>query len=248
MHRIQQKILKLAESQNLANLTLRKIGALIREPGSPQKIKHHFNKLMEKGLLIKSIDGKKIEKISKGFDKKTNLISLPIYGSANCGEALELADNHIQDYLKVSPKILGPELKKRIKNLYVLKAKGDSMNRAQINSKPINNGDYVIIDKTEKLAKDNQYVVSLIDGAANIKKILIDKNKKQIVLISESTLDIAPIFIHQDDLKDYCICGTVVEVMNQPNELDAWAKTSAQDILKDLGPISKQEVEYYKNL
>jgi len=246
MHRIQQKILELAGTQNLANLTLRQIGKLIKESGSPQKIKHHFSKLLEKGLLVKSLDGKKIEKISAGLNKKENLISLPIYGSANCGQALQLADNYIEDYLKISPRILDSKFRKNIKNLYVLRAKGDSMNKAQINGEPVYDGDYVIIDKTQTLPADNQYIVSIINGAANIKKIF--KNEKQITLTSESTQDIAPIFIHQDDLGDYCVCGTVIKVMHQPNEMGAWMQTSAQDILKNLGPISRQEVSYYENL
>ena len=107
MHQIQEKILKLAEKQNIGGLTLRKIGELISEPDSPQKIKHHLNKLLEKGLLAPSIDGKRINKVAIGVNKDISLVSLPIYGSVNCGQPLELANDHLEGYLKVSKKILG---------------------------------------------------------------------------------------------------------------------------------------------
>ncbi len=249
MHKIQQKILNLAGDKNLANLTLRKIGEFIGEKGSPQKIKHHLEKLKEKGLLIQSIDGKEIKRISSNnIDKNTKLISLPIYGSANCGQALELANNTIEEYLKVSKSILGESLLKKIKDLFVLKAVGNSMNQANIDGDSIEDGDYVIIDRKQKSPDNSDYVVSIIDGAANIKKFFVDKNNKQVVLVSESFSDTAPIHIHKNDLNDYSICGRVVKVMKRPENLEAWHNAGAKDTLKNLGPISKEEHKYYMNL
>lgn len=248
LHKTQEKILKLTEKRNLAGLSLREIGELIGEPDSPQKIKHHLNKLFEKGLLVRSIDNKKISKISAGINQKTRLISLPIYGSVNCGQALELADSQIKGFLKISPRVLGNSSIKKIKNLFVLKAVGNSMNRANIKDKNIEDGDYIIIDKNQRVPQDGNYIVSVIDDAANVKKFYLDKQKKQIILVSESTQDITPIYIHQDDMLDYLVCGKVIDVMKKPDELAGFNQTSAQDILKDLGPISKSEVEYYENL
>ena len=249
MHKIQQKILSLAGKKNLASLTLRKIGKLIGEKGSPQKIKHHLEKLKEKGLLIKSIDGQKIKPmISGNIDQATKLISLPIYGSANCGQALELADNTIEEYLKVSKGVLGKDLLNKIKDLFVLKAVGNSMNGANINNESIEDGDYVIIDRKEKNPNNGDYIVSLIEGAANIKKFFVDEKNKQVVLISESFFDIAPIHIHKDDLNDYSICGKVVKVMKKPENFISWENAGARDTLSALGKQSKKESNYYKNL
>ena len=183
MHVIQQKILKLSESQNLAGLTLRKIGEMIKEQGSPQKIKHHLNALRKKGLLVISADGARITKLMRGINPASNLISLPIYGQANCGEALELADDYIKDYLKVSRKIIGKDLEKKIKDIFVLEAVGQSMNRANVNGKTIDDGDYVLALKSDRMPQGEEYVVSIIDGAANIKKFYLDKVNKQVVLI-----------------------------------------------------------------
>jgi len=249
MHKTQQKILNLARNKNLANLTLRKIAELIGESGSPQKIKHHLEKLKEKGLLIQSIDGQEIKPMSSSnIDKTTKLISLPIYGSANCGQALELANNTIEEYLKVSKSILGEKLFKKIKDLFVLKAVGNSMNEANINNESIEDGDYVIIDRKQQNPGNGDYVVSIIDGAANVKKFFFDKSNKQVILASESYSDIPPIHIHEDDLNDYSVCGKVVKVMKKPRNFIGWENTSAMDTLKVLGKQSKKESNYYENL
>ena len=248
MHKIQEKILNLSKNQNLASFTLRKIGELIDEKGSPQKIKHHLNKLIEKGLLVVSADGERISKLSAGVDKKNNLVSLPIFGSANCGQALELAENNIEDYLKISKRILGKDSIKKIKDLFVLKAVGQSMNRANVNGKNIEDGDYLIIDREYKIPQNGDYIVSIIDESANIKKFYSDDKNKQVILISESTQDMPPIYIHKEDLVSYLICGKVVNVIKKLDELSLMRDASARDILQDLGPISKEEVEYYENL
>jgi len=83
---------------------------------------------------------------------------------------------------------------------------------------------------------------------ANVKKFLIDRANHQVILLSESSQNIAPIYIHEDDCADYLVCGRVVDVIKQPDELESFRRASYSDILKDLGPISKEEVDYYENL
>lgn len=248
MHIIQQKLLNLAKEHNLAGLTLRKIGELINEPGSPQKIKHHLDKLMEKGLLIVSGDGKILKPASGGIDKKSKIVSLPIVGSANCGEPLTFADQKVEGYLKVSLKILGDKFKSRLNDLFVLRAVGDSMNRANVKGKTIEDGDYIIAEKTAGRPSNGEYVVSIIDGLANIKKIMIDKKNEQIILMSESMLDLPPIYIHADDYSNYLVCGKVVDVMKKPDEFSFMRNESSKDILKEIGPISKVDYDYYEKL
>jgi len=248
IHPIQEKILKLSEKQNLAGLSLRQIGEKIGEPNSPQKIKHHLNKLFEKGLLVRSVDNKKISKISTGINKETNLISLPIYGSVNCGQALEFADDKIQGYLKISPSILKPRFRKKIKDLYILKAVGYSMNQANIHNNNIEHGDYLIIDKSERNPEQGDYVISVIEGSANVKKFYLDKKNQRIILRSESTNDLAPIYVHASDIEQYAICGEVIEVLKRPEEFSDWQSAALTDTLKELGPISKDEYNYYMNL
>lgn len=235
------------DATDISGLALREIANKIGETGSPQKIKHHLNQLAQKGLI--KIDKQKntIVRITSGKDKGSGLISLPIYGSANCGEATFFADDHVEGYLKVSEGILG-NLISKIKNLFVLRAVGSSMNRACVEDNTIEDGDYVIVDKESTTPKDGECVVSIVDGVANIKKIYVDNKNQQFVLVSESNQDLPPIYIHHDDIGEYLLAGKVVKVMKQPDELAAWRDSGARDVLKDIGPISREDYDYYENL
>ena len=145
------------------------------------------------------------------MDKSRRLVSLPIIGSANCGPATIYAEANIEGYLKISPKLLP-----RAKNIFAIQAVGYSMNRANINGRAIENGDYVIIDADYKQPKNNDYVLSIIDGVANIKKFIQDVKNKMIILVSESTRNYPPIYIHKDELMNYLVSGRAVQVIKRP--------------------------------
>jgi len=93
------------------------------------------------------------------------------------------------------------------------------MNQANVKGKSIEEGDFVIVEKNQGTPANGDYVVSTIDGLANIKKFIFDEPNKQIILVSESSLDLPPIYIHQDDYSAYLVCGKVVEVIKKPDEL-----------------------------
>lgn len=212
MHTTQQRILDIASVKNLASLKLREIGEFVGEP-HPQKIKHHLSHLLKKGLLKQNRDKTVISPVS-AIDQRDQFVSLPILGSANCGQATLLADEYPEGYLQVSKKLI-PYFQPN--EYFVLKAVGNSMNRATINgTKNINDGDYVVIDKKPKVSYQNKYVLSIINGMANIKKLLYDSTNNQIVLISDSSQDYPPIYIHKDDLSGYMINGEVVDVIKKP--------------------------------
>lgn len=210
MHIIQQKLLKLAGSQNLGGMKLRQIARLIGE-SHPQKIKHHLYQLEKGGFIKFDKRGGIIERTKSGAIEKTNLFSVPILGSANCGEATIFADESLEGYLKVSGKLL-----KKKEGIFAIKAKGHSMNRANIDGKTIDDGDYVILDSRSKVPNNGDYVVSIIDDVANIKKFIFDKKNNQIVLLSESTEKFPPIYIHPKDFSTYIIGGKVVQVIKKP--------------------------------
>jgi len=234
------------QERDVSGLTLREIGRNIGEPDSPQKIKHHLNQLAQRGLVRIDKRTKKIERVKSGKVGGTRLISIPILGSANCGEALIYADEYAEGYVRVSSRILGNDIAKRSKDLFAVRAVGESMNRARIGNNTIDDGDYVIIDKGRISPKNNEYVLSVIDGMANIKKLI--KTDGQIVLLSESSHDFPPIYIHADDVDRHLINGVAVKVMKRPDEFAGMRDASGRDILKNLGPQSKEEHAYYKNI
>lgn len=244
MHLTQQKLLHLLETGPLIGLTLREIGTRVGEPDSPQKIKHHLDQLVAKGFVRIDKQVNLIEKNKPGAVGK--FISLPIMGSANCGAATFFADDRIEGYLQVTRGVLGA-LASRVKGLFVLRAVGSSMNRADVAGESIDDGDYVIVDASNTAPQNGAYVVSTIGGVANIKKIHLDPKNSQVILVSESSQDNPPIYIHHDDLDEYTICGVVAKVLKQPDELGDMRQAAANDILKDLGPISAKSAAYYNN-
>jgi len=214
MHKVQQDILNLMDKKDLTKLSLRKIASLIGKEGQPQTVKHHVMQLKKKELITVDSDNKPLKKITSGKIRNSNLVSIPILGSANCGMALLYADQvPVESYLKISEKLL--KTKKR-EDIFILQAEGSSLNKADIDGKrtPILDGDYVVIDGSYKDPKNGDYVLSIIDGMANLKKFKEDRENNQIILLSESTEDIPPIYIHSED--DYMINGKIVQVIKKP--------------------------------
>jgi len=211
MHKIQQNILELSKTKNLGQMTLREIGELIGEK-FPQKIKHHLNQLEKKGFLKIAKHTNTILRTEPGKIAKTSLLSIPILGTADCGPATFYADTNFEGYLKISKDLL-PAKKD---GLFAVKARGTSMNLANINGKNIEDDDYIIVDGSDLIPETNKYVLSVIDGAANVKKMIMEDNR--IVLMSESYEDFPPIVIHSEDEEsyNYVINGRVVDVVKLP--------------------------------
>jgi len=205
MHIIQEKLLKELNRKNLSGMTLREIGSLVGEK-SAQKIKHHLTQLSKKGFIAYNPVKREVKKAQQ--ISKEGFVSLPIVGTANCGPATIFAEENITGYLKVSKK-LAP----RGGKLFVLRAEGNSMNRANINRKNIEDGDFVIVDAEQKSPELGQYVVSIIDEMANIKKFIPDLQNKRVILKSESTKEYPPIFIHEND--NYHVSGRVIDVIKK---------------------------------
>jgi repressor LexA len=192
------------------------MGASIGLPEeSPQKIKHHLLQLQKKGFL--SIDRAKgvMNRASSTpawatglLRKASKLFSIPIVGMANCGPATIFAEQNFQGFLRASSKLLD---RSKPDGLYAVKADGTSMNRAEINGKHIEDGDYVIVDSRDKAVRTGDVVLAIIDDKATIKRFVDDREHGQIVLRADSSFDYEPIYLHTDD--DFNISGKVVSVI-----------------------------------
>jgi SOS-response transcriptional repressor LexA len=219
MHPIQQKLLTLSKAKNLATLSLREMAGAIGQPDeSPQKIKHHLMQLQKKGFLTidraKGIMNKTKSEpgLVKGFlTTKSQLFSIPIIGMANCGPATIFAEQNFQGFLRVSSKLVG---RSQPAGLYAIKAVGSSMNRAEVNGKRIEDGDYIIVNSKDINVKTGDVVLAIIDNMATVKKMVDDRANGQIVLMAESSFDYQPIYLHEDDA--FTINGKVIEVIKKP--------------------------------
>lgn len=189
-------------------LRLRHIGRQVGEE-HPQKIKYHLLQLQRAGVIALDYDNERVLHLSHQPDDAM-LASLPILGAANCGQPLQLADDRAEGHLRISRALLPrhtPEEK-----LYTLRAVGDSMNKANVDGKAIEDGDLLIVLRRAELPKNGDYVVSLIDNAATVKRFY--KRDAEIFLMPESTSEHPMIVISEDD--DYKYMGTVMRVIKKP--------------------------------
>lgn len=213
MHLIQKKILQVLQERGEIQMTLRELGELVGDP-HPQKIKHHLVQLEKRGFLKNDKQTGVIKFIGENCELNLGMFNIPIMGAANCGPATLLATDSIEGFLKVSHKILPNNLIK--KGVFAVKTTGSSMNCANIKGQHIEDGDYALIDSTDSVVENGAYVLSVIDGYANIKRIYCDEENQQVVLMSESSQDYPPIYIHKEDLSNYLIAGRVKYVLKKP--------------------------------
>ena len=205
MNPIQQKLLDIAKLEDIERLRRVDLVEMVNCE-YPSQITHHLKQLVKRGDLVRK-DGRLVPAL------RTNagLVMIPVMGEADCGEATRYADGRIVDNLAVSPSVLKPKLSER---LYALVARGDSMNRATVEGKTIENGDYIVIEKRDDYEpKDGDIVVSIIAGLANVKRLRRDNARQRVLLLSESHRqdDFAPIVISDRD--DFAVEGKVVDVI-----------------------------------
>lgn len=210
MHSIQRRLLELSSKRDLSKMTLRETANEIGAPEvSPSLLQYHFEKLEKLNLLF--VDRKQ-QRQSRGDEhlEGPGTVSIPILGSANCGPASILATESPEGYLRISRNIL-----KSSDGVIAVIASGSSMNNATVNTPtksvraPINDGDIVVVDTKARDVTDG-YVLSIIDGMANIKKLM--KRAYDIALVSESKDQdmYPPIIVSPED--DYMINGRVIMV------------------------------------
>jgi SOS-response transcriptional repressor LexA len=209
MHPIQKKIISLARLEDISRLSYRQLAIKVRCQHASQA-KHHLDQLLLKGYLARSLDGK-IRVLRDTKQVSRDVINIPIMGQANCGVPAIYATNQIHAYLKVSPSAIKT---RKLDKVFALQAVGDSMNRAKIRGSAIDDMDYVLVESLQWSEVSNgDYLVSIIEDMANIKKIRLDLEYSRIILMSESTDSLAPIIIAAEDLHYYQLAGKVVEVI-----------------------------------
>jgi repressor LexA len=176
---------------------------------------YYVNRLQKEGYLEKisnqprSINLNSNQVIKTIVPKRIESFSVPILGSANAGPATIFAETNISGYLKVSRNDLNKK-----DGVFALRVEGDSMNRAKINGKKLLDGDFVLIDSEYNNPKNGDYVLSVIDGCANLKKFERDIKTGAIRLLSESkNPKHKPIYVSSED--DFMINGRIVSVVKK---------------------------------
>ncbi len=135
---------------------------------SPMGVVSHLRALESKGQIrrlgnqargIVILDGR------RQMAENEDVVNVPLVGNVACGMPI-YAEELIEDWIPLSTKLV-----KRSQDIFMLSAKGDSMNLAGIDD-----GDYIVFRKTNH-AENGDKVVVLIGTEATVKRLRTDKGK-----------------------------------------------------------------------
>ena len=174
------------------------IGDLALELGMKDNttLLYHIRKLVNAGFLIRPKKGN-YKTVLQSNSENSNILQIPYYGEARCGDGGNFLDDNPEYHIPMNTQLV----KRNSKNLFALKAVGDSM------EPEIYEGDTVIVEKqdNQNLEKNGLYVVNN-DQQTLIKKIL--PLEKGVLLMSTNSKH-QPITTNQGKLN---VVGRVVGV------------------------------------
>jgi uncharacterized protein len=159
-----------------------------------KETEHYFRSRLEN-----KVEDKIFKKLESPYFNKYELVSVPLVGSAPCGTPL-MAEENIEEMIMVE--------KSKIKHgakYFIVKAEGDSMNKAGINS-----GDLVLCRASEK-GETGDRVAVLLNGDKVAIKYYDKKDGRRILLPKSANPEHQPIIPQEGDM----IQGIVQEVINR---------------------------------
>ena len=95
MHQIQQKLLDIASLGDIESVRRVDLVEMVNCE-YPSQITHHMNQLVKHGDLVR-----KGGKLVPALRTSSGLLTIPIMGEADCGEATKYADGSIVDNLAI---------------------------------------------------------------------------------------------------------------------------------------------------
>ena len=185
LHQVQQKLIEILSKNVEEPLTIREMQEMVGA-SSTSVVVHHMAQLEKKGYLKKNPYNSRDYQVLKKPDKEIAYLNL--YGLATCGPEGSILDGSQVDRVAVSTKFLSFSSDKA----FMVKAKGDSM------LPKISNGDFVIIEKTNK-SENGAMVLCVNDEQVLIKKIKQQNKKDKVILVSLNS-EFEP-FLAADDFR-----------------------------------------------
>jgi repressor LexA len=160
-----------------------------------------MDELVINGFLEKKTEGglRLIKDLESGASTRT--VSIPLVGTVSCGSPL-LAEENIEAMIPVSVSLARPGSR-----YFLLRAKGDSMDKAGIND-----GDLILV-KQQPVADNGQKIVALIDDEATVKEI---RHTGEIVMLlpRSTNTNHQPIIVTNDLLIQGVVIATIPKVIN----------------------------------
>lgn len=175
------------------------VRALMKSMGfsSPRAVSYLLEKLYEKNIVKRGPEGLRIISDFTGDESRISTVDIPLVGEVACGSPM-LAEQNVVDSIPVSITLAKPPHK-----YFMLKAKGDSMNK-----KGINSGDLVLV-RQQQTARNGDLVVALINDEATIKEFR-DLGDTVALVPHSTNPKYKPIFLE----RDFMIQGVVQKVLS----------------------------------
>ncbi|HEY7554522.1 MAG TPA: transcriptional repressor LexA [Candidatus Binatia bacterium] len=175
--------------------------------GSTRTVLRYLDVLEDEGYIDRW-SGARGLRLRRGQSAGLETHLVPIVGEAPAGQLMP-AEENILGQVQLPKAFLKPPTAK----FFLLRVRGDSMNRAKIEGQTIEDGDLVLVRQQER-ADPGKIVVALVDGEATIKKLA--KGSGYYVLQPQSTnTKNRPIILTED----FRIQGTVSRVFKKGGEL-----------------------------
>jgi repressor LexA len=175
--------------------------------GSVRTTVRYLDKLEAEGLLERTGGARGMRPTrAPGFGTET--VPVPLVGTAPAG-ALMVAEQNIEGWVRMPVSATRPSSAK----FFLLRVRGNSMNRASVKGNRIESGDLVLV-RQQAAANDRDIVVAELDGEATIKRFRLAKS--HIALVPESTSAAhRPILV----TGGFRVQGVVVDVLKQGTAL-----------------------------
>jgi repressor LexA len=173
---------------------------------SLRTVTQYLEILERKGFIYRDKHSKRgIRIFSQKKDIDSQVVTMPVFASAGCDNQTILAEPIHDEYISVSQNFLGDKIDK----LVAIRAIGDSMIEAGIN-----NGDTVLVEKTDQV-KNGDMTVAIIDDIAIIKRVFFTDNA---VILNPASKDKSykPIIMR----RDFKIFGKVIDIVKKPENND----------------------------
>lgn len=132
--------------------------------GSTRTIMRYLEWLEQEGD-IRRWPGARGLQLTRSLTNSTHTIAVPIVGEAAAGTPITATQN-IEGWLRLPKERVKPATAKH----FLLRVRGDSMNRAELSGETIENNDLVLV-RQQSEARAGEVVVALIDGEATIKRL-----------------------------------------------------------------------------
>jgi SOS regulatory protein LexA len=166
--------------------------------GSTRTVLRYLDALKEEGYIERWAGARGL-RMRRGQSAGLETQLVPIVGEAPAGQLMP-AEENILGQVQMPKEFLKPPSAK----FFLLRVRGDSMNRAKIEGQTIENGDLVLVRQQER-ADPGKIVVALVDGEATIKKLV--KGPGYYVLQPDSTNPKnRPIIVAQDFRVQGIVC------------------------------------------